>query len=492
MKKNQWFLSRRTFLKRTAATAAIASTMRFTARSYSQIAGANDAIRHAIIGCNDCGRAHIKQFTPLAGLRLVGLCDVDTAVLDRGKGVATDTLASVNPTLYTDFRKVLENKEIDTISVATPNHWHALLTLLGCQAGKDVYIEKPTCHNVWEGQQAIAARAKYNRIVQAGTQWRSMPAVQQAIAFAKSGQIGKILVSRAFCYKPRPSIGKTDGPQPVPATVNYDLWCGPAPMDPPRRKQFHYDWHWFWETGNGDIGNQGAHQMDLARLALGKPTVAPSVISVGGRLGYEDDGQTPNTLMAVHDYGDCLLIGEVRGLPTKAGAKQMDQYKGVDVGNVIECESGYVTIAQRQCAAFDKDGKQIQRFSNNATAAESAHKENFLKAVRSRNRDEQACELAEGHASSSLALVGNISYLLGKQSDPDAVKAALSAPAAAETFGRLQQHLAANEVDLATSKLTLGMPLQIEPVSQKFINNDAANALLTRTYREPFVVPENV
>ena len=199
------------------------------------------------------------------------------------------------------------------------------------------------------------------------------------------------------------------------------MWCGPAPLDPPRRKQFHYDWHWFWETGNGDIGNQGAHQMDLARWALDKPALAPSVISVGGRFGYDDDGQTPNTLMTVHDYGDCLLIGEVRGLPAKTGAKQVDQYKGIAIGNVIECEGGYVSITQRACAAYDKDGKEIQQFNSNGVQEESAHKENFLEVVRSRKREDQRCELAEGFVSSCLSHVTNISYQLGQKTDPDAV-----------------------------------------------------------------------
>jgi predicted dehydrogenase len=486
-------MSRRSLLKKTAAGAAALGLSRLTAKSYAQIAGSNDAVRLAVIGCNDCGRAHIRQFLPLEGVRLVGLCDVDSAVLDRAKGIVAAANATANPTLYADCRQVLDNKEIDAISVATPNHWHALLTVWGCQAGKDVYVEKPTCHNIWEGQQALAARSKYNRIVQAGTQWRSMPAVQQAMKFAKAGTMGKILVSRAFCYKHRLGIGKTEGPQPVPATVDYDLWCGPAPLEAPRRKQFHYDWHWFWETGNGDIGNQGAHQMDLARWALDKPNVAPSVISVGGRFGYSDDGQTPNTLMTVHDYGDALLIGEVRGLPTKTGASQTDHFKGVDIGNIIECEGGYVSITQKLCAAYDKDGKEIQRFSNGDVMAEQFHKANFIAAVRSRRREEQNGELAEGHASSSLSHLTNISYLLGKQADPDAIKSAIgTSAAAADTFSRFAAHLDANDVHLDIDKAQLGMPLQVEPVSQKVVDNPGAEELMTRTYRAPFVVPEMV
>jgi predicted dehydrogenase len=491
MKPAKSLISRRSLLKRGAATAATLAFSRFSARSYGQIIGANGDVRLAVIGCNDCGRAHIRQFAPIPGVRLVTLCDVDTAVLDRAKQVATATKSSSTPTLEIDCRKVLDNKEVDAVSIATPNHWHALLTVWACIAGKDVYVEKPTCHDIWEGQQALAARTKFNRIVQAGTQWRSMPAVQQAIQWAAAGNIGKIRVSRAFCYKLRPSIGKTVGPQPVPSTVNYDLWCGPAPLDPPRRKQFHYDWHWFWQTGNGDIGNQGAHQMDLARWALGKSTVAPSVISVGGRFGYDDDGQTPNTLMTVHDYGDSLLIAEVRGLPAKAGTVQADKFKGIQIGNVIECEGGYVTINQNLCAAYDRDDRQIRQFSNNGVMAESFHKENFINAVRSRKRQDQNGELAEGTVSGFLCHISNISYRLGNQSTPEEIEAAIkSNPAATETFSRFQQHLEANSLKPDVARPMLGMPLQIDPATTRFQSNDGANAMLTRQYRPPFLLSE--
>jgi predicted dehydrogenase len=475
------------------AGAAALAIVRSTAKSYAQIVGANDTVRHAVIGCNDCGRAHIKQFLPLKGVKLVGLCDVDTAVLDLAGPVIAGVGVPADPVRYGDYRRVLDNKEIDTISVATPNHWHALLTIHAVQAGKDIYIEKPVCHNIWEGQQAIAAQKKYNRIVQAGTQWRSMPAVQQAMAFAKSGAIGKIQVSRGFCYKRRPTIGKTDGPQAIPATVNYDMWCGPASNDPPHRTKFHYDWHWFWDTGNGDIGNQGAHQMDLARWALDKGAFPPTVISVGGRFGYVDDGQTPNTMMSVIDYGDSMLIFEVRGLPTKTGSNQMDQYKGADVGNVIECEGGYVTINTRTCTAHDNSGKEIKQFSNGGVNAESAHKENFIEVVRSRKQEDQRGPLVEGYLSSSLSLLSNISYQLGKQADPDALKEGIGAAGpAVETMGRFQAHLDANGIKLDVEKAQLGAMLQIDVANQRFNNNDAANAMLTRNYRVPYVVPENV
>jgi predicted dehydrogenase len=485
MKSGRRTFSRRSFLKYSTAAVALG----WTARSYSQVVGANDALRVAVVGCNDCGRSHINQIRRLGGVRLVALCDVDEAVLDRDLAMIGDSGNQI--ARYRDVRNLLENRDIDAITVATPNHWHALITLWACQAGKDVYCEKPTCHEIWEGAQALAASRKYNRIVQAGTQWRSDPRVFEAIQWAKAGNHGKIRVSRGFCYKRRASIGKTEGPQPIPATVDYDLWCGPAPNSPLRRKNLHYDWHWFWPTGNGDIGNQGAHNMDLARWALDKPTVAPSVISVGGRFGYVDDGHTPNTLMTVHDYGDALLIFEVRGLPAKSGAKsQMDQYKGVDIGNVIECEGGYVSIDAKQCAAFDRDDKQIRQFTGTDVTRDRSHIDNFLKAVRSRRREDQQGELAEGHVSSSLSHLSNISYRLGQQTDPEAIKSSLKGNAAAmETFGRLQAHLAANDIHLDIDKATLGVPLRVDPQGPRFIGNPEADAMLTRKYRAPFVVP---
>lgn len=495
MKPNQGQggVTRRGFLQGAAGVGVGLALSPFSAKSYGQIGGANEDIRLAVVGCNDCGRAHISKFLALKGVRLTALCDVDSAVLQRASGIVT-TAGKPAPTGYVDVRKVLENKEIDAMYGAPPNHWHALMTIWACQAGKDVYMEKPICHSVWEGQQAVAASRKYDRIVQAGTQWRSMPEVFEAIEYAKSGKLGKILVSRGLCYKPRPSIGNATELK-VPTTVDFDLWCGPVAKEQHPRTQFHYDWHWFWETGNGDIGNQGAHQMDLARWALGEAHVAPSIISMGGRLGYRDNGETPNTMLTVHDYGHALLIFEVRGLPARGGAAAlpgapMDKYRGADIGNIIECENGYVSITGTKCAAFDKEGKELQAFTGAGVTRDSSHQENFLKAVRSRKRADQQGELAEGAVSSYLCHLSNISYRAGKEVSAEEAKAAFAAPAAAETLNRLRTHLDANGVTWEGVKL--GMPLKIDPETVTIAGNEAASKLLTQTYRAPFVVPENV
>jgi predicted dehydrogenase len=416
----------------------------------------------------------------------VALCDADSDVLEKEAQKLRTAGNSVECT--TDLRKILDNKNIDAVSTATPNHWHALLSIWAVQAGKDVYVEKPVSHNVWEGRKIVEAARKHDRIVQTGTQSRSNDAIREAIAWVKAGNLGKIQVSRGLCYKPRPSIGKVSGPQPVPAAVDYDLWSGPAPKGPLMRARLHYDWHWVWPTGNGDLGNQGIHQMDIARWALGKPTLSPRVVSVGGRLGYVDDGETPNTQFVVHDYGDTLLIFEVRGLPATPGAKEMDKYRTQSVGNIVECEGGYLAGT----TAFDKDGKEIRTFTGKGDG-EGGHFGNFIKAVRSRKSSDLNADILEGHLSSALCHTGNVSYKLGRAATPEEIRESIKGDkAAVETLERFQAHLAANKVDLKVDRATLGAHLKMDPKTERFIGNDKANAMLTREYRAPFVVPEKV
>jgi len=472
-------ITRRSFISRSAL---VGAGFALPASTWSQPTGANGDIRVAVIGFNGRGEAHISEFSKMKGARVVALCDFDQAVLDRGRAAFEKKNQKVET--YIDIRKLLENKDVDVVSIATPNHWHSLAGIWACQAGKDVYVEKPVSHNPWEGRKLVEAARTYNKIVQTGTQSRSEHALKEAFQWIKEGNIGKIQVARGLCYKARPSIGKVSGPQPIPPPINYDLWCGPAPKGPLKRKNLHYDWHWVWPTGNGDIGNQGIHQMDIIRWAAGKDKLSPRVMSVGGRLGYDDDGETPNTQMVVHDYGDLLLIFEVRGLPREAGAKEMDKYRGQDVGHVIECEGGYLAGK----TAYDKDGGVIKKFSGGEN-----HFENFIKAVRSRNPKELNAEILEGHLSSALCHTGNISYRLGAEKRPEEILEAVKADkAATETFDRMQEHLAKNNVDLQKSQATLGVFLEMDPETEKFKENEAADALLTRMYRKPFVVPAKV
>jgi hypothetical protein len=326
--------------------------------------------------------------------------------------------------------------------------------------------------------------------VQTGTQARSSTGLAEAFAWLREGHLGKILRARGFCYKRRPSIGKVDGPQPIPPSVDYDLWCGPAPKEPLMRKRLHYDWHWVWPTGNGDLGNQGVHQVDMCRWALGQNELSPAVWSIGGRLGYEDDGTTPNTQIVFHDYRPAPLIFEVRGLPADPNkGDDMDTYRGVRVGAVIDCEAGYLVIkTYTRAEAYENNGELIRKFEG-----EHDHFENFIKAVRSRKPSDLTADILEGHLSAGLCHTGNISYRLGQQMPPDAIRDALRNNAdLAEAFGRMEEHLKANAVDLVKTPATLGVLLRFNPRTEKFVNNPAANQLLSRQYRPPFVVPEKV
>jgi predicted dehydrogenase len=518
-------------IKGSVAVAAAASLHGFTARSYGNILGANDTIRMATIGFNGRGNSHIDAFSKMKGVKMVALCDVDSKVLERGISrlesggtkkpttkPATKPIAKVDrkemadgvakPATkilgYTDLRKLLDNKEIDAVSTATPNHWHSLVTIWAIQAGKDVYCEKPVSHEVWEGRQMVNAARAHNKIVQTGTQSRSNMALKAAYEWVQAGNLGKIQVARGLCYKRRASIGKTEGPQKVPDNINYDLWCGPASNAPPRRnsKQYgpvHYEWHWIWEYGNGDLGNQGIHQMDTARWALGKNTLAPRVFSIGGRFGYTDDGETPNTQFVVQDYGDSMLIFEVRGLPKETGSSQMDKYKGANgVSTIVECENGYLTDSGYTSSpiAFDKEGKAIKKFTaKDIEGGEDSggHFENFIKAVRSRNIKDLHADILEGHLSSALCHTGNISYRMGKPTPASEVENVLKDnKAALETYGRFKEHLAANDVALKDHQPTLGAFLEMDPKTERFTNNEQANALLKRNYRAPYVVPDQV
>jgi predicted dehydrogenase len=405
------------------------------------------------------------------------------------KGVAQVEKAGwKKPLAFGDFRKMLEDKSIDAVSIATPNHWHTLMTILACQAGKDVYVEKPCSHNVFESQQIVAAARKYDRMVQMGTQTRSSAAVQEVMAKMREGEFGEIYMARGLCFKWRDTIGRTPV-SPVPAGVDYDLWTGPAPKRDFTMNRFHYNWHWFWDYGNGDLGNQGIHQMDLARWALGENALSPRVLSVGGRLGYVDDGTTPNTFIVFHDYPTAPLIFEVRGLPSGAGSKEMDKYRSVSIGVVVDCEGGTMVIPNYSSATIlDKDGAEIKKFSGS-----SSHFDNFIDAVRSRKSGDLHAPILEGHLSSALCHTGNISYRLGKTQPPDEMREAIRGNKdLAESLGRMEEHLGANHVDLNKAPATLGAALKMDPLTERFIGSPEADQLLTRDYRKPFVVPASV
>ncbi|MHC4623227.1 MAG: Gfo/Idh/MocA family oxidoreductase [Planctomycetota bacterium] len=478
-------ITRRDFVKGSMAAGAALAV------PFSRVLGANDDIRVAIAGFRGKGAQHIQVFRNLPGVRVVALCDPDTQILNREVKKFTDTSEKVDA--CTDVRRLLDDKNIDAVVTASPNHWHALITVWACQAGKDVYVEKPVSHNIWEGRKMIEATRKYERIVQSGTQNRSDIGLREAVKYIQQGNLGKILWAHGLWFKMRPSIGRVDGPQPVPPHIDYDLWTGPAPLEPLRRKNLHYDWHWVWATGNGDMANLGAHQIDDCRWALGQSCLPARVISLGGRFGYIDDGETPNTQLAIFDYKPAPIILETRGLPMKKGVRAMDHYRGIRSGNIIQCEHGYFAGGRGGGWVFDNQGKKIKQFKGDGGAG---HQSNFIKAMRTRKKSDLNADIREGHISAALCHMANISYRLGSQSSPDKVKRTIQGSREGlKTFERFVLHLSANEVDLNKTPVVLGPWLSIDAAKERFVGDFPtrwANELLKRDYRTPFVVPEHI
>ena len=486
-------ISRRSFL---AGSAAAAGSLLLP---HAQVRGANSEIRVAVVGFNGRGMGHIQELLGVPGARIVALCDVDPAVLARG----IQAVSAKNPSVqgYADVRKLLESKEIDAITTATPNHWHSLIGIWACQAGKDAYVEKPISHDLWEGRQLVKAARKYSRVVAGGTQSRSNPKLHQAVKWVRDGNLGKITTVYGYCYKPRLSIGKV-GSGAIPTGLDYELWTGPAPLKPLARKNLHYDWHWVYDTGNGDMGNQGIHQMDIARWFLGVDELSPRVMSVGGRLGYDDDGETPNTQVVYHDYDKAPLIFETRGLPKgkefhdpKLWTANMDSPDGFGgkggIGVTVECEGGKVCNNGDNVVAYDKQGQKIRSFDGDETR--SSHMANFIEAVRDRKPDALAAEVEVTHLSSGLCHTGLISHMLGKSMSNDEIRERIKSDALATArFNAMAEHLERNGVSLASEHVTLGPWLEFDPKKERFKNNSQANELLKHHYRTGFVVPEKV
>ncbi|MGQ0634752.1 MAG: Gfo/Idh/MocA family protein [Planctomycetaceae bacterium] len=480
--------SRREFLEQSlwAAAAVAGGSLTLPVQADERHSGPNDRLRLAVLGVNSRGRFHLKDFAKLPDVEIAMICDPDEAVgQQRCDDVEKQT--QKRPAFVRDPRRVRDDKSIDIVSIATPNHWHALAAIWMIQAGKDVYVEKPVSHNVSEGRRLVEAARKHKRICQAGTHYRSMPAVREMMQFIHDGRLGEVKLARGVCYKSRRSIGPR-GEYQVPASVDYDLWCGPAPLRPLTRQQFHYDWHWQWDYGNGDLGNQGIHQMDIARWGLGLSDVGRGVLSYGGRLGYEDAGETANSQVTIYDYEDKTIVFEVRGLTT-------DPLKGVGIGVIFYGSQGYVAALMPQgvSKAFDLDGNEIRAFP---PSEEVAHYANFIKAVRSRNPDDLHADVLEGHLSSALCHLGNISYRLGDVLPVSEIQRRLGGDSRLKdeclaTFDRFAEHLRSNDVDLDATNLRFGAPLPIETGSETFTGADSAraNALLTREYRKGFEVP---
>ena len=485
MKQDQSTCSRRAFLRTTTSAGLALGGLP------SRVLGANGDIRVAVIGLGNKGKSHVAHFSKLPGVRVVALCDVDPQRLEELKAVAAAAFCATDP------RRILERNDVDAVVIATPNHWHALLAVWACEAGKDVYVEKPVSHNIWEGRQIVRAAARHNRILQAGTQYRSDLGLLEAAEFIRQGNLGKALWGHVVWYELRPSIGRKEAYWP--GGLDYDLYCGPAPHEPLTRPRLHYDWHWVWSTGDGDLGNSGIHALDVCRMLAGIEGLPPHVLSLGGRFGYKDAGNTPNTQLTVLDYPSVPVIIENRNLPMKKGTGTLDQYRGIREGVILQCEHGHFAGMRGGGIVFDNQGNRLRKFPGDAGAQHAA---NFIAAVRSRKAADLRAPIVEGHISSSICHLGNMSYRLGVGVPLTTAKSVLAgSKLAGETLERLAQHLAANEVDLDKTPLRTGRRLSVNAQSEEIIDVDgpeaekalqAARSLARGQYRAPYVLKEIV
>ncbi len=426
-----------------------------------RVLGANDRVRVALCGVRGRGMDHLRNYSKLPNVEIAAICDIDDTVAAKCLA-AIEKMGAPKPQTFVDIRKLLEDKNIDAISIATPNHWHALMAIWGCQAGKDVYVEKPCTHNLWEGQQLIKAAARYGRMVQHGTQIRSNTAIREAIQKVHDGYLGEVYMTRGVCFKWRDTIGHA-AVEPVPAGVDYDLWTGPAPVHPFTRNRFHYNWHWNYTYGNGDLGNQGVHQLDMARWALGAGF--PSKVSaIGGHFMFDDDQDTPNDLVCAFEFnvpgGKHRMISfEVRHWMTnhEAGIGTPDLARRAgdsnSVGNIFYGSKGYLSTADEDTGAYKVWlGREQQPQPTVHENDQSAHFKNFIDCVISRKKEDLHAPIEEGHISAGLMHLANTSYRLGRT-------------------------------------------IHFDPTTQQAVGDDEANAFLRdapRGYRKPFAVPEKV
>ncbi len=411
-------------------------------------AGANDRIRLGIVGVRGRGNDHIRFLSQIPAAQVAAVCDIDQANVERAQA-NVEKLGGAKPAGFADMRKLFDDKSIDAVSIANTNHWHALSTIWAIRAGKDVYVEKPASHNLLEGRRMTEAARKYKRIVQVGMQSRTTPHKIKAIELLREGVIGKVYMAKGLCFKRRVTIGKApDGP--VPPGVDYDAWLGPASKRPFNPNRFHYTWHWFWDYGNGDIGNQGVHEMDICRWGLGLSTHPAKIASTGAKFVYDDDQETPNTQYAVFDYGRVQIHFEVRGLLTNSeGAVRFDGTN--TIGNIFYGSTGYMTVDSHSYKVFsgEKHTPILQGAADEPIWDTKPQFENFLAAMRSRRHEELAGDILEGHLSASLCHLANVSYRLGRS-------------------------------------------LKFDPASETFPGDAEANALLTRNYRAPYTLPDPV
>jgi predicted dehydrogenase len=464
--------TRRKFLTQSSvfATFAISGT-----KSSGKIIGANERVNVAVCGIKGRGASHIGGHGRQKNVTISHLVDPDSRLFEGRKKFVQSKFKNT-PKCVQDVRKVLDNKEVDVISIATPNHWHSLMSIWACQAEKDVYVEKPLSHNLFEGRKLVEAAKKYKRIVQHGTQNRSLRKWSDLAKEVASGKNGKLEVALGTCHKRRGSIGFKDTKNP-PSELDFDVWTGPAEKEDFHDNLVHYNWHWFWNYGNGDIGNQGVHQMDIARWMIPGAVWPKSVICLGGRFGYKDQAETANTQLAIFDYGESLLVFDVRGLSGKSN---------MGVSNHVY---------------FDKNAKQKNTASHGlkgikdplADRGQVDIFENFIEAVRNRKEEHLDAHVYEGHVSSGLCHLANVSYRLGEKSSFNKKNKSFgSNKKGYEYIERMQEHLKENGLNLKETDYIVGRNLEFDAKTETIKGDDEANSLLSRNYRAPYIVPDKV
>lgn len=448
---------RRLFIKKSGmATAGTLIGGQVLSRSSSRNS-ANNTVNVAVIGIRSRGMAHCRALSGIPDVKIATLCDIDQRLLPAAVA-EVERLTGYRPATTTEYRKVLEDPDIDAVSIATPNHWHALQTIWACQAGKDVYVEKPVSHTIREGRLMVEAARKYERIVQTGTQARSSASTVRAIDFLKEGGLGEIYMAKGLCLKPRGSIGRVKDGE-VPDGVDWDKFLGPAPYRPFNENRFHYKWHWFWDTGNGDFGNQGIHQADIARWILDKASHPVKIQGFSNFFVWDSDQETPNIQHLEFEYEDGRILQfEVRGLGT-------NDEGGIRIGNLIFGSKGWMDIASEDVGGSrahfsdiklnpsgfssykEEDGPEFTDDDPATGDAVLNHFTNFIDAVRSRRWQDLNADILEGHLSTSLCHLGNIACRLNR-------------------------------------------PLQFNPQDETFLNDEEADTYLSKAYRSPYVLPE--
>jgi len=453
-------MERRDFIKRAGTGTVVLSAPPLLWGNSSNWKGANDRVHVAVIGIHGMGQSHIQSYQHLENVEVSAICDVDSNLFD---GVVKKHFAEKGlkkPKTYTDLRELYEDKDIDAVSIVTPNHWHTLAAIWAIQSGKHVSVEKPCCHTFWEGQKLVEAAGKYNVIVQDGDEQRSNPCARSMIEYLHGGNLGEVYLAKGFCYKWRDTIGKAPV-EAVPEGVDYDLWIGPAPDKPFTRNRFHYNWHWQWDYGNGDMGNQGVHEVDVARMGLGVK-LPTRVSAMGGHFMFDDDQETPNHLMATFEFANEAGAGDKKKMMQFEVRHWMTDRGGLDF-KTEEMDNSYMTSAQNTIGNIFYGSKGIMKkdvnkwesyMGRDLVHAKSGgglgnHYQNFIDCIRANDKNLNNAPVEEGFYSCALIHLANISYRLGRS-------------------------------------------LDFDPAGMRFIGDTEANTMLTKEYRKGFEVPDKV